>query len=86
MKCGIDGETLKDSSDTAVCRRIVEIGKGGRGQIATQLRVVRLQSAVISPRNNYAGKRVERARPYRARPLIEVAGILVKKRWQDSGV
>src|SRR5258708_8098872 len=81
---GVDKGAREPPPRAAIRRRIVGRRDGSRGQIATDGRVVRLPPSVVTPADDCAGDCVERAGLLCARALIEVARILVQKRWQDG--
>src|SRR5258708_39409134 len=81
---GVDKSSREHPARAAIRRRVVGHRDGGCAQIATDGRVVRLPPSVVAPTDECERDRVESARSLRARALVEVARVLVQKRWQDG--
>src|SRR5579864_110854 len=81
---GSDQEVPEKQSETSIRRWIIGIRDGSRAEVATNGRVVRLQPPIVSPADKWEGDCVENARLRRPPTLVEVARVLVQKRWQDS--
>jgi len=77
--CGTDCEIAEHKADPSVCLRIVKIREGGRREISSDARVVRLPSSVIASRNKRAEHRMADSRTGRASPLVKVTRILMKQ-------
>src|SRR5206468_8930107 len=80
--CG-DQESLEHQPRTAVGFRIVEVGDGPGGKIASQAGVIRLQLPVVSPADKWTEHRVTDAGALCARALVEVTRVLAEKGGKD---